>query len=124
MTQKELIDQFCEFRGKCTTDDVVALNFAYQTLTPRWISVKEELPKCYKLEMEMLKISDLVVVVTDTKEISVATLNQECDGETGEAKGEPYWFDELKISYGDWINNHVTHWTPLPMTETEKGGEQ
>lgn len=32
MTQKQLIDQFCEFRGKCTTDDVVALNFAYETL--------------------------------------------------------------------------------------------
>lgn len=44
MTQKQLIDQFCEFRGKCTTDDVVALNFAYEMLAPRWISIKEELP--------------------------------------------------------------------------------
>lgn len=45
MTQKQLIDQFCEFRGKCTTDDVVALNFAYEMLAPRWISVDDELPK-------------------------------------------------------------------------------
>ena len=44
MTQKQLIDQFCEFRGKCTTDDVVALNFAYSTLTPQWISVEDKLP--------------------------------------------------------------------------------
>ena len=44
MTQKQLIDQFCEFRGKCTTDDVVALNFAYEMLSPRWISVEDELP--------------------------------------------------------------------------------
>lgn len=32
MTQKQLIDQFCEFRGKCTTDDVVALTYAYKSL--------------------------------------------------------------------------------------------
>ena len=46
MTQKQLIDQFCEFRGKCTTDDVVALNFAYEMLMKsQWISVDDELPK-------------------------------------------------------------------------------
>ena len=45
MKVKELIDQFCEFRGKCTTDDVVALNFAYEMLAPRWISVEDEYPK-------------------------------------------------------------------------------
>ena len=32
MTQKQLIDQFCEFRGKCTTEDVVALTYAYKSL--------------------------------------------------------------------------------------------
>ena len=34
MTAKELVNQYCEFRGKCTTDDVVALNFAYEMLAP------------------------------------------------------------------------------------------
>lgn len=48
MTQKQLIDQFCKFRGKCTTDDVVALNFAYEMLAPRWISVEDELPMEYE----------------------------------------------------------------------------
>lgn len=33
MTREELVKQFCEYRGKCTTDDVVALNFAYDVLT-------------------------------------------------------------------------------------------
>ena len=33
MTREELVNQFCEYRGKCTTDDVVALNFAYNVLT-------------------------------------------------------------------------------------------
>lgn len=33
MTREELVNQFCEYRGKCTTDDVVALNFAYDVLT-------------------------------------------------------------------------------------------
>lgn len=32
MTRKELIDKFCEFKGKCTTDDVVALTYAYKSL--------------------------------------------------------------------------------------------
>ena len=32
MTEGKLVDMFCEFRGKCTTDDVVALSFAYKTL--------------------------------------------------------------------------------------------
>ena len=32
MTREELIDKFCEFKGKCTTDDVVALTYAYKSL--------------------------------------------------------------------------------------------
>lgn len=49
MTQKQLIDQFCEFRGKCTTDDVVALNFAYEMLMKsQWISVEDKLPMEYE----------------------------------------------------------------------------
>lgn len=45
MTKEELISHFCDYRGKCTSDDVAALTFAYRMLAPRWISVEDELPK-------------------------------------------------------------------------------
>lgn len=49
MTKKELVNQFCEYRGKCTTDDVVALSYAYETLiNPHWVSVEDKLPIDYE----------------------------------------------------------------------------
>ena len=95
MTQKQLIDQFCEFRGKCTTDDVVALNFAYEMLAPRWISVEEELPK--------------------NKELVFIT-----DGEYTDTGFYEYTFDEWQPCE-KWLGD-ITHWMPLPQSPKE-GGE-
>lgn len=95
MTQKQLIDQFCEFRGKCTTDDVVALNFAYEMLAPRWISVEDELPK--------------------NKELVFIT-----DGEYTDTGFYEYTFDEWQPCE-KWLGD-ITHWMPLP--QAPKGGEK
>jgi len=95
MTQKELVDQFCEFRGKCTTDDVVALNFAYEMLAPHWISVKDELPP--------------------NKELVFIT-----DGEYTDTGFYEYTFDEWQPCE-KWLGD-ITHWLPLPQA-TMKGGE-
>lgn len=94
MTQKQLIDQFCEFRGKCTTDDVVALNFAYEMLAPRWISVGDELPK-----------NDCYILVT-----SRGIVHHWRYGVLESA-------DVLKNLYG------ITHWMPFPQPP-KKGGEE
>ena len=96
MTQKQLIDQFCEFRGKCTTDDVVALNFAYEMLSPRWISVEEELPK--------------------NKELVFIT-----DGEYTDTGFYEYTFDEWQPCE-KWLGD-ITHWMPLPQAP-KKGGKE
>lgn len=96
MTQKQLIDQFCEFRGKCTTDDVVALNFAYEMLAPRWISVEEELPK--------------------NKELVFIT-----DGEYTDTGFYEYTFDEWQPCE-KWLGD-ITHWMPLPQAP-KKGGKE
>lgn len=47
MTGKELIDKFCEYRGKCTTDDVVALTYAYKSLQLDFINKASEWMDCY-----------------------------------------------------------------------------
>lgn len=91
MTQKQLIDQFCEFRGKCTTDDVVALNFAYEMLAPHWISVEDELPK--------------------NKELVFIT-----DGEYTDTGFYEYTFDEWQPCE-KWLGD-ITHWMPLPQAPT------
>lgn len=93
MTQKELVDQFCEFRGKCTTDDVVALNFAYEMLAPRWISVKDELPPKY--DSYLTRSSGNVIEIT----------HYNIDGWHTESKG------------------NITHWMPLPSIEGIKGNQ-
>lgn len=95
MTQKELVDQFCEFRGKCTTDDVVALNFAYDTLAPRWISVEEALPDRHKT------IFSEPVIVTDGVIVGIDFYNHQ---------------------EGEWESfRNPTHWMFLPDVP-EKGG--
>ena len=97
MTQKQLIDQFCEFRGKCTTDDVVALNFAYEMLMKsQWISVEDELPK--------------------NKELVFIT-----DGEYTDTGFYEYTFDEWQPCE-KWLGD-ITHWMPLPEAPKE-GGEK
>lgn len=106
MTQEQLIDQFCEFRGKCTTDDVVALNFAYKMLAPRWISVEDELPP-----------RNILVITCDGQEnINLLMLG-----------GNGRWYDK---AVG--LHRNITHWMPLPQAPTcsekpnnpKKGGEE
>jgi hypothetical protein len=87
MKVKELIDQFCEFKGKCTTDDVVALNFAYEMLAPRWINVEDELPpknEAYLAFWQHLGVTKYRYVKAGTK-------------------------------VSRFFSAHITHWMPLPQ---------
>lgn len=103
MTAKELVDQFCEYRGKCTTDDVVALNFAYNYLAhrciiaPRWVSVKDALPDRHKT------IFSEPVIVTDGVIVGIDFYNHQ------EEEWESF--------------RNPTHWMFLPDVP-EKGGEK
>lgn len=106
MTVKELINQFCEFRGKCTTDDVVALNFAYEVLAPRWISVEDRLPD----------EDSSVIVVCHYENVTHLFV---CGYKNGE--------------FFNCASRHEpTHWMPLPSLPScsefpnncEKGGEE
>lgn len=101
MTQKQLIDQFCEFRGKCTTDDVVALNFAYEMLSPRWKSVEDELPP----KRPNREQSKNVLVRTNS----------------GRTKIEYYDYGNDVIK--EWWEYNITHWMPLPEAPKEGGRE-
>lgn len=110
MTQEQLINQFCEFRGKCTTDDVVALNFAYEMLAPRWISVEDELPKINPNDNVWEYSDDVIVALKDG---SIAVGRYERDNSTS----EHYW-----VLYGVDKDLIGTHWMPLP--QPPKGGTQ
>lgn len=143
MTQKQLIDQFCEFKGKCTTDDVVALNFAYEMLAPRWISVEEKRPKLTRridFDGENIPASEeLLVFVEDnvchqtwtTKAYVIPSHSGDrllwvcSDFETIADKDQEIFIECLQAF-------RVTHWMPLPQAPTcsekpnkcEKGGEE
>lgn len=102
MTQKQLIDQFCKFRGKCTTDDVVALNFAYEMLAPRWKSVEDEEPPK----------GQWIITYEPTSPIVVGT--------------------DIILPDETADEHNITHWMPLPSVDhfrettkmIEKGGEE
>ncbi len=101
MTQKQLIDQFCEFRGKCTTDDVVALNFAYEMLAPRWISVEEELPP-----------------MRDEDGLSDKVLTHSIGG--------GIYLNRYNYGHNRWDNPYVfnvTHWIPIPQAPESGSSE-
>ena len=98
MTQKQLIDQFCEFRGKCTTDDVVALNFAYEMLAPRWISVEEGLPP---REQEVLICEKDGILGCNTFLV--------------DARQKDYYNNSNTNNGWEWRSElGPTHWMPLP----------
>ena len=111
MTQKQLIDQFCEFRGKCTTDDVVALNFAYEMLAPRWISVEEQKPKL-KHENDGSQYSEAVIVTDGKYRTSANWVHNIWAGWYG-------WF-----TGGDEELKGVTHWMPLPQAPKSGSSEK
>lgn len=100
MRSKELIDQFCKFRGKCTTDDVVALRFAYEMLTAKWISVENELPSRS--------------ILNNNLSVPVITLAYEDDG-------CHYYVELNRYHYRDgrWLYSQAKYW--MPFWHPEKG---
>ena len=144
MTQKELVDQFCEFRGKLTTDDVVALNFAYKTLVPQGTGrmTKEEFIMAVEdwyltgNEDSITFLGRLYDEVTQPQWISVGDelpkdkeLVFITDGEYTDTGFYEYTFDEWQPCE-KWLGD-ITHWMPLPSLPSssvfpkncEKGGE-
>ena len=101
MTAKELVDQYCEFRGKCTTDDVVALNFAYEMLSPHWISVKDELPIDYEPVLAAVGGNHFAFV--------------------GICINKKTWYCDIQNKATEIIG--ITHWMRLPQAPKE-GGEE
>lgn len=112
MTQKQLIDQFCEFRGKCTTDDVVALNFAYEMIAPRWISVEEALPpRDTFFNISKIKNEDIEKYGLKDRELdtSIGCLVVICGGMLGLAN-----YNYKEKAWSTACYDEVTHWMPLP----------
>ena len=92
-------------------------------LKMKWISVKQRLPVANLPLLDFngriiegVMISEKVLVYTKDGQYSVATINQNYDAE-GNKEDTPYWFDEQSPDNGDWINDVVTHWTPLNKPE-------
>ena len=77
---------------------------------PRWISVKDELPKLIANKLLFDYSDDVLVYLKDG---SITVGRWERDNSTG----EQYWLLDIDK---DVI---VTHWMPLPQ-EPKKGGEQ
>lgn len=121
MTQKQLIDQFCEFRGKCTTDDVVALNFAYEMLAPHWVSVEEELPpRDTFFNISNIKNEDIEKYGLKDRELdtSISCLVAICGGMLGLAN-----YNYKEKAWSTACCDEVTHWMPLPSVEHLKEKE-
>ena len=116
MTKEELISHYCDYRGKCTTDDVTALTFAYRMLAPRWISVEDELPEN----------GDIVIVMQDAygnihfTACEFISAMQLCDVTDFHVRSDAYLgiTKKAEITLGA-----VTHWMPLPEPP-KKGGKQ
>ena len=103
MTQEELISHFCDYRGKCTTDDVAALTFAYRMLAPRWISVEDELPPIDEKSFNGDWSINVLVAGTDDDTIGI---------------------DFYDYGHNEWVSSidPITHWMPMPKPP-KKGGE-
>ena len=106
MTKEELISHYCDYRGKCTTDDVAALTFAYRMLAPRWISVEDELPP----KESEYEDNSIVVLATDGNDVYKGLYR------SGEYLSG--WF-----TCDLWGLDDITHWMPLPEPP-KKGGKQ
>lgn len=120
MTQKQPIDQFCKYRGKCTTDDVVALNFAYEMLAPRWISVEESLPpRDTFFNISIIKNEDIEKYGLKDRELdtSIGCLVVICGGMLGLAN-----YNYKEKAWSTACCDEVTHWMLLPQPP-KKGGE-
>ena len=129
-----------------SVEDIVAAAFLngidYAEHHPRWISVEDELPRCYipynnwdGTPSDVLESEKVIALLSDGT-ICIATFNQNLDVDTDKPTGSPYWFDEGHPEDGDRIRGEVTHWMPQPPAvlssleiagkkwEEKKGGEQ
>ena len=85
--EEELIEAWCKYRGKCSTEIMQALAFTLKWCDehPNWISVEDELPKKH----------DSYLTCTSGNVIEITHYN--IDGWHTESRGE------------------VTHWMSLPQ---------
>ena len=88
---------------------------------PHWISVEDELPRCYipynnwdGTPSDVLESEKVTALLSDGT-ICIATFNQNLDVDTDNPIGSPYWFDEGHPEDGDRIRGEVTHWMALPQ---------
>ena len=106
-------------------EDIVAAAFLngidYAEHHPHWISVEDELPRCYipynnwdETPSDVLE-SEKVLALLSVGTICIATFNQNLDVDTDKPTGSPYWFDEGHPEDGDRIRGEVTHWMTLPQ---------
>ena len=133
--QEELIEAWCKFRGKCSTEILQALAFALRWCDqhPAWISVEDELPRCYipynnwdGTPSDVLESEKVIALLSDGT-ICIATFNQNLDADTDKPTGSPYWFDEGHPEDGDRIRGEVTHWMriepPAVLSNVERTGK-
>jgi len=116
--QDELIESFCKYRGKCSTEIIHALAFALKWCNahPNWISVEDELPEK----------GDIVIVMQDAygnihfTACEFISAMQLCDVTDFHVRSDAYLgiTKKAEITLGA-----VTHWMPLPEPP-KKGGEQ
>jgi len=117
--KEELIGLF--LNGAITIGELIDECFEFGQQHPRWISVEDELPRCYipynnwdGTPSDVLESEKVIALLSDGT-ICIATFNQNLDVDTDKPTGSPYWFDEGHPEDGDRIRGEVTHWMPLPQ---------
>ena len=100
MTREEFINWF-EKRFALTKNDIYEFGQLYdEVIKPHWISVDDELPKIGKDVLVMRKDGEMQVAHQYNEEIA------------------RWWSVD-----GFPLKNNITHWMPLPSTETIKREE-
>ena len=115
----ELIKLLC--MGTITIGELIDECFEFGQQHPHWISVDDELPRCYipynnwdGTPSDVLESEKVIALLSDGT-ICIATFNQNLDVDTDKPTGSPYWFDEGHPEDGDRIGGEVTHWMPMPQ---------
>lgn len=131
MTQRELDARVASIQYTETTDlnlpaievagDAFEAGVEWADGHPNWISVEDELPRCYipynnwdGTPSDVLESEKVIALLSDGT-ICIATFNQNLDVDTDKPTGSPYWFDEGHPEDGDRIRGEVTHWMSLPQ---------
>ena len=101
MKEDELIEAWCKYRGKCSTEIMQALAFALRWCDrhPNWVSVEDELPPRFKLNPR-----ESINVIT----YGLHTMVNWYDYKLGKWKRE---------------DTEVTHWMPLPQPPVVSNSE-